>query len=128
MTAVPLIPVLHFELSGESFVPIAVGGESQDRPFAALVRGAKADLQFASSFSLTWLAPLQRDRTVAAMRGVEPISRNRSLPSRVQFRHFPGPKSQNQSFEGDDQFSASSVGIAAIADRHQCPVPDKPTP
>jgi hypothetical protein len=34
-------------------VPIAVGGKSQDRPFAALVRGAKADLQFPSSFFLT---------------------------------------------------------------------------
>ncbi len=41
-------------------VPIAVGGESQDRSFAAMVRGAKADLQSASSFSLTWLAPVQR--------------------------------------------------------------------
>ncbi len=42
------------------FVPITVGGESQDRPFAAIVRGAIADLQFSSSFSLTWLAPVQR--------------------------------------------------------------------
>ena len=40
--------------------PKAVDGESQDRPFAAIVRGAKADFQFSSSFSLTWLAPVQR--------------------------------------------------------------------
>ncbi|HEY5581201.1 MAG TPA: hypothetical protein VIK56_08565, partial [Rhodoferax sp.] len=38
------------------------------------------------------------------------------LPSRVQFRHFPGPKTRNRSFEGDDQFSAVSVGSAAGAD------------
>jgi len=43
-------------------VPKAVNGESQDRPFAAIVRGAKADFQFSSSFSLTWLAPVQRKR------------------------------------------------------------------
>jgi len=41
-------------------VPKAVDGESQDRPFAAIVRGAKADLQFESSFSLTCVAPVQR--------------------------------------------------------------------
>ena len=41
-------------------VPQAVSGESQDRPFAAIARGAKADLQFASSFFRTWLAPVQR--------------------------------------------------------------------
>jgi hypothetical protein len=63
MTAVPAIPVFHFELSGVSFVPIAVGGESQDRPFAAIVRGAEAALQSSSSFSLTWLAPVQRFRS-----------------------------------------------------------------
>jgi hypothetical protein len=47
-----------------SFVPKAVDGESQDRPFAAIVRGAKADLQIAGSFSLTQLAPVQRYRTL----------------------------------------------------------------
>jgi hypothetical protein len=58
-------PVIQFNPVQQPFmtfgiVPIAVGGERQDRPFAAMVRGAKADLQFASSFSLTWLAPVQR--------------------------------------------------------------------
>jgi len=58
-------------------------------------------------------ASVQRNRTVGAKRWVEPISPNRSLPSRVQFRHFPGLKTRNQSFEGDDQFSTVSVGSAA---------------
>jgi len=44
-------------------VPIAVSRESQDRSFADMVRGAKADLQIAGSFSLTQLAPVQRDRS-----------------------------------------------------------------
>ena len=57
----------------------------------------------------------QRNRTVGARRWVEPISHNRSLPSRVQFQHFPGIKTRNRSFEGDDQFSAVSVGSAAQA-------------
>ena len=41
-------------------VPIAVSRESQDRSFADMVRGAKADLQIAGPFSLTQLAPVQR--------------------------------------------------------------------
>jgi len=49
-----LLPV-----AGASFVPITVSGESQDRPFAAIARGAKADPQFAFSSFLTWLAPVQ---------------------------------------------------------------------
>ena len=40
-------------------VPIAVSRESQDRSFADMVRGAKADLQIAGPFSLTQLAPVQ---------------------------------------------------------------------
>jgi hypothetical protein len=68
MTVVPVIPVLQFEFSGVSFVPQAVSGESQDRPFAAMVRGAKADLQFVSSFSLTWLAPVQRELTYVSLK------------------------------------------------------------
>src|SRR5450830_1246030 len=40
----------------------------------------------------TRLTAGQRNRTVGAKRWVEPISPNRSLPSRVQFRHFPGLK------------------------------------
>src|SRR5450830_1220540 len=71
----------------------------------------------------TRLTAGQRNRTVGAKRWVEPISPNRSLPSRVQFRHFPGLKTRNQSFEGDDQFSAVSVGSAALADLRQCPLP-----
>jgi hypothetical protein len=43
-----------------SNVPIAVSGDWQDPPFAAMVRGAKAELQIASSFSLTWLARVKR--------------------------------------------------------------------
>jgi len=60
----------------------------------------------------------QPNRMVGARRWVEPISHNRSLPSRVQFQHFPGIKTRNRSFEGDDQFSAVSVGSAAFADGH----------
>lgn len=48
-------PAVQFNASQKPFaafciVPKAVDGESQDRPFAAIVRGAKADLQFESSF------------------------------------------------------------------------------
>ena len=43
----------------DSLVPIAVSRESQDRSFADMVRGAKADLQIAGPFSLTQLAPVQ---------------------------------------------------------------------
>ena len=41
-------------------VPILVSRESQDRPFVAMVRGAKAALQIAGLSSLTWLALVQR--------------------------------------------------------------------
>lgn len=64
------------------------------------------------------VATLQRNPTVGAKRRVEPISPNRSLPSRVQFRHFPSLKTRNQSFEGEDQFSTVSVGSAALAVAH----------
>jgi hypothetical protein len=37
-------------VTGTRKVPIAASRESQDRPFEAIVRGAKADLQFAISF------------------------------------------------------------------------------
>lgn len=50
-----------------------------------------------------------------AKSGFEPISPKRSLPSRVQFRHFQGPKTRNLSFEGDDQFLALPVSSAAVA-------------
>jgi len=49
-------------------VPIAVSRESQDRSFADMVRGAKADLQIAGSFSLTQLAPVQREQVFAEVR------------------------------------------------------------
>ena len=73
---------------------------------------AKVQSVLVSRQTADWMAG-QRNRTVAAKRGVEPISRNRSLPSRVQFHHFPGPKSRHRSFKCDDQFSAMSVGSAA---------------
>ena len=49
MTAVPAIPVFHFELPGVSFVPIAVSGDCQDRSFATMAQVAKAGLQIADS-------------------------------------------------------------------------------
>ena len=58
-----LLPV-----AGANLVPQAVSGESQDRPFADIARGAKADLQSASSFPLTWLAPVQRKESFASAR------------------------------------------------------------
>lgn len=45
---------------------IAVSRECWDRPFTAMARVAKADLQIASSFHLTWPAPVQRERVFAA--------------------------------------------------------------
>jgi len=41
-------------------VPIPVTDESQDRPFALMDQEAKAALQIASSFALTWPASVQR--------------------------------------------------------------------
>jgi hypothetical protein len=43
--------------------PYAVSRESQDRSLADMVRGAKADLQIAGSFSLTQQALVQRELT-----------------------------------------------------------------
>jgi len=43
-------------------VPITVSRSSQDQPFAANVRGAKAGLQFVSSLYLKWRSPVQRER------------------------------------------------------------------
>src|SRR5450830_255136 len=83
----------------------------------------KAALQFASTNPHRrhwWRGSLRQvcsgSRTLGARRWIEPISHNRSLPSRVQFQHFPGIETRNRSFEGDDQFSAVSVGSAAVAD------------
>ena len=57
--------------ASDSNVPIAIGGESHDRPFAAIVLGAKAVLQFESSFSLTWVASVQREQSALNTRFVE---------------------------------------------------------
>jgi hypothetical protein len=38
-------------------VPTAVGREGQDRPFTAMVRVAKADLNIVDSFSTLWRTP-----------------------------------------------------------------------
>jgi len=46
----------------DSKVPIAVSRESQDRPFAAMVRGVKAVLQIAGSLSLGWQSTTQRNQ------------------------------------------------------------------
>ena len=48
-------------------VPISVSRESQDRSLADMVRGAKADLQIAGSFSLTQQAPVQRKPTATTV-------------------------------------------------------------
>ena len=50
----------NLTVASDFLVPIAVSRESQDRSFADMVRGAKADLQIAGPFSLTQLAPVQR--------------------------------------------------------------------
>jgi hypothetical protein len=65
-------------------------------------------------------------RSVATKLEIAMISRNRSLESRVQFHHFRGPKTRNQSFADDDQFSAVSVGSAAEAEHHESPVTGSP--
>jgi hypothetical protein len=57
-TVVPFNPVQQ-PFMAFAIVPIAVSRESQDRSLAHTVRGAKADLQIAGSFSLTQLAPVQ---------------------------------------------------------------------
>jgi hypothetical protein len=49
-------------------VHLAVSGESQGWPFAAIAPGAKADPQFAFSSFLTWLAPVQRKPPVMNIR------------------------------------------------------------
>lgn len=48
---------------------IAVSGDCQDRPFAAMVRGAKAGLQIASSLPATRLACVQRELPLAVGEG-----------------------------------------------------------
>ena len=61
-------------------MPQPVSGESQDRPFADIARGAKADLQFASSFYLNWLAPVQRLQSHDFEQRLTPKDGLQSLP------------------------------------------------
>nr|WP_319565527.1 hypothetical protein [uncultured Rhodoferax sp.] len=49
------------------------------------------------------IADVQREQTVAVNPGIATISPKRSLPTSVQFRHFPLPKNR-KSFDGQDQF------------------------
>ena len=53
---------LYRSVTKDSEVPLEVGEQSQDRPFAALVPDAKAVTQVTGSFSLTWPATGQRDQ------------------------------------------------------------------
>jgi hypothetical protein len=65
------------------------------------------------SYGAISTAAWQRKRSVTTKLEIAMISRNRSLESRVQFHHFRGPKTRNQSFADNDQFLAVSVGSAA---------------
>lgn len=65
---------------GTRLVPIAVSRESQDRPFAAMVRGVKAVLQIAGSLSLAWQSTTQRYRPFAASEDFLSSSREPVIP------------------------------------------------
>lgn len=76
-----------------SYVPIAVSRESQDRSFADMVRGAKADLQIAGPFSLTQLAPVQRELSFEVSQKISSSPPERSFQPLIQCEHTQGPDS-----------------------------------
>ena len=53
------------------------------------------------------MAPVQRNRSVAAKPVAAQVSRDRSFAWRIQFHYFPGLKIRQRSFAGDNQFFAS---------------------
>lgn len=92
--------VLQRRAAGNSNMPKVVSGECQHRSYAAIFRGAKADLQFASSSSLIWLSSARRNLTAASVPDAEfeftkMHARHRTLNPAIGARRIDGRALKN---------------------------------